>query len=183
MDNEQSLDCRYPLEQPKTSTSATYSRPSIAVFYDAFHFSICSPSPRLQLTAMQTYTHLLTPAAVLLALVAGLLDTAASQSVVEQIAEIGSVAVSNAALTSSLTSSVRDALAPFADTLGGQAQQAVQHVVDLANANAVANNELNNALQSLLDSAQTFSQADDNAASILNNGINGIRRLRMEKGK
>ncbi|KAL4099856.1 hypothetical protein PRIC1_007655 [Phytophthora ramorum] len=124
---------------------------------------------------MQAYVKL----AILVPFVAGLLDASAAQNAGDLIAQIGSDLVSSAAVTASLANSVRDALVPFGDSLGGQAQQAIGQVRDLANANAAANNELNAALQSLLDSAQTFAETDNNGASI----FNGIRKLRTEHDK
>jgi uncharacterized protein YukE len=125
---------------------------------------------------MQTFPK---PVAALLVLAIGLLGSVVAQDAAAQIAEIGSSTIANAAATSALATSVHDAIAPFSSSLGGQAQQAVQQVVDLANANAQANNRLNEALQRLLDSASTFAETDDNAAGI----FNGFRKLRTQNDK
>ncbi|GMF37066.1 unnamed protein product [Phytophthora fragariaefolia] len=117
-------------------------------------------------------------ATVLFTLVAGLLDTTVAQDAASQLAELSSNLMNNAAATASLATSVGNAIAPFGDSLGGQAQQALQQIMSLADANAVANNQLNDALQSFLNEAQTFTNADDNAASIFNG-----RNLRANQEK
>ncbi|KAE8899498.1 hypothetical protein PF005_g3778 [Phytophthora fragariae] len=117
----------------------------------------------------------LRPVTLLFALVAGLLSTTVAQNAASQLAELSSTITNNAAVTASLATSVSNAIAPFGDSFSGQAQQALQQILSLADANAAATNELNTALQSLLDAAQSFTNADDNAASIFNG-----RKLRTE---
>ncbi|EGZ30303.1 hypothetical protein PHYSODRAFT_323704 [Phytophthora sojae] len=136
------------------------------------------PSNPQVTTIMQSFAQFLKPTAVLLALTAGLLDTSVAQNAASQLAELSSTVASNAAVTASLATDVSNAIAPFGDSFSGQAQQALQQILSLADANAAANNELNAALQSLLDAAQSFASADDNAASIFNG-----RKLRTEQDK
>ncbi|KAF1773109.1 hypothetical protein GQ600_2049 [Phytophthora cactorum] len=115
---------------------------------------------------------------LLLALVARQLDTSAAQDVAAQIAQIGTDAVSRAEDTSSITSSVSAALARI-NPAGSPLQETIAQLVDLANANAAANDELNTKLQALLDSiSQSYTDTEDNVSSIFNG-----RNLRAEDYK
>ncbi|KAG7385999.1 hypothetical protein PHYPSEUDO_000854 [Phytophthora pseudosyringae] len=122
-----------------------------------------------------TYTRFLMPGALLLALVVGQLDSSAAQDAATLVAEIGANAVSTAAATSSLTSSISDVLVQI-NPVGSRLLEAVQQIKAQADANAAANDDLNAKLRALLDSAQSFTETDDDAASV----FNGIRKLRTE---
>ncbi|POM61102.1 hypothetical protein PHPALM_29934 [Phytophthora palmivora] len=117
------------------------------------------------------------PAALLLALVAGMLDTSAAQDEANVIIQIGSDAVTTAATTSSLANSVGEILARFSP-IGGSMLETIQRIKTKADENAQRNNELNADLQSLLNAAQSFTETEDNLSSIFNG-----RKLRTENDK
>ncbi|KAG3117917.1 hypothetical protein PI124_g3925 [Phytophthora idaei] len=114
---------------------------------------------------------------LLLALVARRLDTSAAQDAAAQIAQIGTDAVSRAEDTSSITSFVSAALARI-NPAGGPLQETIAQLVDLANANAAANDELNTKLQALDSISQSYTDTEDNVSSIFNG-----RNLRAENYK
>ncbi|KUG00939.1 hypothetical protein AM587_10015543 [Phytophthora nicotianae] len=115
------------------------------------------------------------PIALLLALVAGQLDTSVAQDAAAQIAQIGTDAVSRAEATSSITNSISAALARI-DPSGGALQDTIAQLVEQANANAAVDAELNTKLQALLDSiSQSYTDTEDNVSPIFNG-----RNLRAE---
>ncbi|ETI34613.1 hypothetical protein PPTG_05035 [Phytophthora nicotianae INRA-310] len=133
------------------------------------------------LTESQTATvrnpvmNFIKPIALLLALVAGQLDTSVAQDAAAQIAQIGTDAVSRAEATSSITNSISAALARI-DPSGGALQDTIAQLVEQANANAAVDAELNTKLQALLDSiSQSYTDTEDNVSPIFNG-----RNLRAE---
>ncbi|KAG6612097.1 SCP-like extracellular protein [Phytophthora cinnamomi] len=126
---------------------------------------------------MQKFARFLKPAAVL-ALAAGLLDTSVAQDAASQLVALSGTVTSNAQVTASLATSVSQEIVKFGDSLSGQVAQTLQQILSLADANAEANNQLNAALQSLLNTAQSFTSTDDNAASTFTG-----RKLRTEHDK
>ncbi|KAL3674242.1 hypothetical protein V7S43_000200 [Phytophthora oleae] len=112
---------------------------------------------------------------LLLALMAGVFDTSSAQDAATAIVEIGTNAVSIAATTSSLTNSVADFLSRV-NSPSGQILDSVQQIKAEADEQAAASNQLNAKLQTLLDTLNSFTDNEDNAAGI----FNGFRKLRAE---